>query len=53
MSRDERVYSAPDLFIPERFLSSGGTLNDKDSSFVFGFGRRSVYPALRVVNGSD
>ncbi|KAF4580585.1 hypothetical protein EYR38_003184 [Pleurotus pulmonarius] len=41
MSRDERVYSAPDLFIPERFLNSDGTLNDGDSSFVFGFGRRA------------
>ncbi|KAF9491440.1 cytochrome P450 [Pleurotus eryngii] len=40
MSRDERVYSVPDLFIPERFLNSDGTFNDADSSFAFGFGRR-------------
>ncbi|KAG9220245.1 hypothetical protein CCMSSC00406_0006310 [Pleurotus cornucopiae] len=51
MSRDERVYSEPDLFIPERFLNSDGTLNDGDSSFVFGFGRR-VCPGRHMAEGT-
>ena len=40
---DERVFSEPHRFQPERFMSSDGTLKDVAidfSNIVFGFGRR-------------
>ncbi|KAF5319657.1 hypothetical protein D9619_008644 [Psilocybe cf. subviscida] len=40
MSRDESRYVEPDAFEPDRFFDKDGNLNDDDSSYVFGFGRR-------------
>ncbi|KAL0563214.1 cytochrome p450, partial [Marasmius crinis-equi] len=41
MSRDERVYSTPEEFLPERFLTADGNLNDDDNiPLIYGFGRR-------------
>ncbi|KAG7089560.1 hypothetical protein E1B28_011232 [Marasmius oreades] len=40
MTRDESVYPEPESFIPERFLSGDGTLNEDEMLLSFGFGRR-------------
>ncbi|GLB43502.1 putative cytochrome p450 [Lyophyllum shimeji] len=40
MTRDESIYSQPELFRPERFLDDKGQLNDDDTVLAFGFGRR-------------
>ncbi|KIJ12558.1 hypothetical protein PAXINDRAFT_14638 [Paxillus involutus ATCC 200175] len=41
MSRDEARYPNAAKFVPERFLTAEGELNEDDpSGFVFGFGRR-------------
>ncbi|KAF8628629.1 hypothetical protein AX15_003764 [Amanita polypyramis BW_CC] len=40
ITRDEAVYPDPELFKPERFFSSDGTLNDDTMEYAFGFGRR-------------
>ncbi|THU83491.1 cytochrome P450 [Dendrothele bispora CBS 962.96] len=41
MTRDERVYSDPDKFLPERFLTSEGKLNGDNIPLTYGFGRRA------------
>jgi len=38
MSRDENIYSDPELFSPDRFLGREDVMDPK--SFVYGFGRR-------------
>ncbi|KAK7036572.1 cytochrome p450 [Paramarasmius palmivorus] len=40
MTRDERVYTDPKCFNPERFFNADGTLNGDDTVLAFGFGRR-------------
>ncbi|KIK53241.1 hypothetical protein GYMLUDRAFT_49414 [Collybiopsis luxurians FD-317 M1] len=40
MTRDERVYSIPEKFLPERFLTPDGKLNDDNIPLSYGFGRR-------------
>lgn len=40
ISRDESRYIDPEAFNPERFFDDDGNLNDDDSNYVFGFGRR-------------
>jgi len=40
MSRDDSIYSEPELFIPDRFLTADKKLTEDDVSFTFGFGRR-------------
>ncbi|EEB99662.1 hypothetical protein MPER_00620 [Moniliophthora perniciosa FA553] len=40
MSRDKSVYSDPEAFIPERFLTEEGACNNDDVNFIFGFERR-------------
>ncbi|KAH7928455.1 cytochrome P450 [Leucogyrophana mollusca] len=40
MAYNEEKYSNPDEFIPERFLTADGSLNDDTCNFAFGFGRR-------------
>ncbi|KIJ27205.1 hypothetical protein M422DRAFT_191307, partial [Sphaerobolus stellatus SS14] len=40
MTHDPTKYSEPDVFKPERFLTSKGTLNDDNTILTFGFGRR-------------
>ncbi|KAH7928413.1 cytochrome P450 [Leucogyrophana mollusca] len=40
MTHNEEKYPNPDEFIPERFLTADGSLNDDTSNFAFGFGRR-------------
>ncbi|KAF9241409.1 cytochrome P450 [Melanogaster broomeanus] len=52
MSRDEARYPNAEQFIPERFLTAGGTLTeDNPSGFVFGFGRR-VCPGRYAADAS-
>lgn len=36
ISRDDSVYSEPELFMPERFLTANGQLTDDDITFNFG-----------------
>ncbi|KAG7096145.1 hypothetical protein E1B28_006818 [Marasmius oreades] len=40
MTRDERVYSNPDHFLPERFFTPDGKLNKDNIPLSYGFGRR-------------
>ncbi|KAH7928454.1 cytochrome P450 [Leucogyrophana mollusca] len=40
MARNEEKYPNADEFIPERFLTADGSLNDDTCNFAFGFGRR-------------
>ncbi|KAF9243542.1 cytochrome P450 [Melanogaster broomeanus] len=40
MSHNEEKYPEPFDFIPERFLTTDGNLNDDTVGFAFGFGRR-------------
>ncbi|KAK7037754.1 hypothetical protein VNI00_010715 [Paramarasmius palmivorus] len=40
MTHDERVYTRPHEFKPERFFNDSGDLNDDDTILAFGFGRR-------------
>jgi hypothetical protein len=40
ISRDESRYVDPEAFNPDRFFDRDGSLNDDDSNYVFGFGRR-------------
>lgn len=42
MTRNETLYPDPEDFKPERFLREDGSLNDRDPTTVFGFGRRLV-----------
>lgn len=51
MSRDESVYKDPELFIPERFLTSDGGLNDDAFNITFGFGRR-ICPGRHVADAT-
>ncbi|KIK95912.1 hypothetical protein PAXRUDRAFT_826541 [Paxillus rubicundulus Ve08.2h10] len=52
MSRDEARYPNAAKFIPERFLTAEGALNeDEPSGFVFGFGRRRC-PGRHVADAS-
>lgn len=38
---DPKTYPDPDVFLPERFISSEGHLKQQDPrSYLFGFGRR-------------
>lgn len=48
MTHDETIYSDPDSFIPERFFTPDGKLNDDDTILAFGFGRRQIR-SLRMV----
>lgn len=40
MVHDESVYPQPDVFIPDRFMTQDGQVNDNDTILAFGFGRR-------------
>ncbi|KDR82257.1 hypothetical protein GALMADRAFT_60262, partial [Galerina marginata CBS 339.88] len=40
MTHDERVYSEPLKFKPERFFDKDGKLNNDDKILAYGFGRR-------------
>ncbi|THU86673.1 cytochrome P450 [Dendrothele bispora CBS 962.96] len=40
MSRDSEIYNDPDKFMPERFLTEDGNLNNDDLPLSYGFGRR-------------
>jgi len=40
MSRDESRYTDPETFNPDRFFDKDGTLNDDNSDYLFGLGRR-------------
>ncbi|EGN97613.1 hypothetical protein SERLA73DRAFT_75279 [Serpula lacrymans var. lacrymans S7.3] len=40
MSRNEAKYPNPSEFIPERFFTAEGKLNDDKVNYAFGFGRR-------------
>ncbi|KAF5315498.1 hypothetical protein D9619_007171 [Psilocybe cf. subviscida] len=40
LSRDPSVYNDPETFNPDRFFDEDGNLNDDDSGYTFGFGRR-------------
>ncbi|KAF5314830.1 hypothetical protein D9619_007202 [Psilocybe cf. subviscida] len=40
ISRDESRHVDPEAFNPDRFFDKDGNLNDDDSNYVFGFGRR-------------
>lgn len=53
MLRDERIYSQPDEFFPERFLNlSPEEMSRMDPrNFIFGFGRR-ICPGMHLVNSS-
>lgn len=46
MSRDESRYVEPEAFDPDRFFDKDGNLNDDESSYVFGFGRRLAFHYL-------
>jgi cytochrome P450 len=49
MANDDRVYSNPKEFNPDRFLPSGGDLAEQDPrDFVFGFGQRYGTTQLRL-----
>ncbi|KDQ57128.1 hypothetical protein JAAARDRAFT_194302 [Jaapia argillacea MUCL 33604] len=37
---DEKIYDAPEDFMPERYLNSDGSINDDYPSLAFGLGRR-------------
>lgn len=39
------MYKDPEAFNPERFFDKDGNLNDDDSGYTFGFGRRLVLQA--------
>jgi cytochrome P450 len=44
-SRDPRVYANPEVFSPERFMASEGGVKEADPrDYIFGFGRRCVFP---------
>ncbi|KIJ66970.1 hypothetical protein HYDPIDRAFT_85336 [Hydnomerulius pinastri MD-312] len=53
MSRDETRYQNASQFVPERFLTSEGTLNDDDPAkrYAFGFGRR-ICPGRHTADAS-
>jgi hypothetical protein len=40
MGRNEAKYPQPDKFMPERFFTADGELNDDTFGIGFGFGRR-------------
>ncbi|KAF5322721.1 hypothetical protein D9619_000358 [Psilocybe cf. subviscida] len=40
ISRDKTRYKDPEAFNPDRFFDEDGNLNDDDSEYAFGFGRR-------------
>jgi cytochrome P450 len=40
MTHDERMYTEPSRFMPERFIQEDGTLSDDLGQQQFGFGRR-------------
>jgi cytochrome P450 len=40
MTNDETKYPEPRRFLPERFLTSEGAINDDNAVLAFGFGRR-------------
>jgi cytochrome P450 len=40
ISRDKDRYKDPEAFNPGRFIDESGQLNDDDSGYIFGFGRR-------------
>ncbi|EIW85932.1 cytochrome P450 [Coniophora puteana RWD-64-598 SS2] len=51
MSRDERQYPSPESFLPDRFLTSTGELNDDTVRWAFGWGRR-ICPGRHLANDS-
>ncbi|ESK86760.1 hypothetical protein Moror_15178 [Moniliophthora roreri MCA 2997] len=51
MTRDESVYSDPESFVPERYLTEDGTCNDDEMTFIFGFGRR-ICPGRHLASES-
>lgn len=40
MAHDDRVYTNPGAFKPERFFDQDGELNNDEMTAAFGFGRR-------------
>ena len=42
MTHDERVYTDPYEFNPERYFTTEGQLNDDTAILTFGFGRRYI-----------
>ncbi|KAF5315354.1 hypothetical protein D9619_007133 [Psilocybe cf. subviscida] len=51
LSRDEKRYTDPEAFNPERYFDKDGNLNDDDSNYLFGFGRR-VCPGRHLARAS-
>ncbi|KAF5315270.1 hypothetical protein D9619_007192 [Psilocybe cf. subviscida] len=51
ISRDESRYQDPEAFNPDRFFDKDGNLNEDDSDYLFGFGRR-VCPGRHLARGS-
>ncbi|KAF9225697.1 cytochrome P450 [Gyrodon lividus] len=52
ISRDETRYPNAEQFIPERFFTPEGTLNDDDpAQFIFGYGRR-ICPGRHTADAS-
>jgi hypothetical protein len=43
LSRDPSIYKDAETFNPDRFFDEDGHLNNDDSSYTFGFGRRLVF----------
>jgi cytochrome P450 len=52
MMRDERVYSTPSQFNPERYIPAAGNEPPQDPrTMCFGFGRR-ICPGLNLADAS-
>jgi cytochrome P450 len=46
MTHDERVYTDPHEFRPERYFTDDGQLNDDTDILTFGFGRRYIFSVM-------